>query len=125
LHSHDTNYPVKYADKRGSSHQQQVTCYHAKDINNWWIVKRPNRTDLVVAAPLDKISHGDEVQLVHGITGRNLNSHNVAAPASPTKQEISCYIDHNVSMPAQDIWRVEITNREEVGDVWHALESLV
>lgn len=28
-------------------------------------------------------------------------------------------------MPAQDIWRVEITNREEVGDVWHALESMV
>lgn len=44
------------------------------------------RTDLAVAAPLDRISHGEEVQLVHGITGRNLNSHNVAAPASPTKQ---------------------------------------
>ena len=28
-------------------------------------------------------------------------------------------------MPAQDVWRVEITNREEVGDVWHALESMV
>nr|CAG4641462.1 EOG090X015P [Eurycercus lamellatus] len=125
LHSHDAKYPVKYADKRGSSHQQQVTCYSAKDINNWWIVKRPNRTDLAVAAPLDRISHGEEIQLVHGITGRNLNSHNVAAPASPTKQEISCYMDHNVSMPAQDIWRVEITNREEVGDVWHALESMV
>nr|CAG4647668.1 EOG090X015P [Moina brachiata] len=125
LHSHDAKYPVKYPDKRGSSHQQQVTCYHAKDINNWWIVKRPNRTDLAVAAPLDKISHGEEVQLVHGITGRNLNTHNVAAPVSPTKQEISCYIDHNVSMPAQDIWRVEIVNRDEVGDVWHALESMV
>lgn len=34
-------------------------------------------------------------------------------------------MDHNVSMPAQDVWRVEITNREEVGDVWHALESMV
>ncbi|KAI9560931.1 hypothetical protein GHT06_011887 [Daphnia sinensis] len=125
LHSHAANYPVKYADKRGSSHQQQVTCYVAKDINNWWIVKRPNRTDLAVAAPLDRISHGEEIQLVHGITGRNLNSHNVAAPASPTKQEVSCYVDHNVSMPAQDVWRVEITNREEIGDVWHALESMV
>ncbi|EFX72725.1 hypothetical protein DAPPUDRAFT_227345 [Daphnia pulex] len=125
LHSHAANYPVKYADKRGSSHQQQVTCYVAKDINNWWIIKRPNRTDLAVAAPLDRISHGEEVQLVHGITGRNLNSHNVAAPASPTKQEVSCYVDHNVSMPAQDVWRVEITNREEIGDVWHALESMV
>lgn len=46
------------------------------------------RSDLAVAAPLDKISHGEEIQLVHGITGRNLNSHNVAAPASPTKQVI-------------------------------------
>ena len=45
-----------------------------------------DRTDLAVAAPLDRISHGEEIQLVHGITGRNLNSHNVAAPASPTKQ---------------------------------------
>lgn len=40
-------------------------------------------------------------------------------------QEVSCYVDHNVSMPAQDVWRVEITNREEIGDVWHALESMV
>ncbi len=38
---------------------------------------------------------------------------------------MSCYVDHNVSMPAQDVWRVEITNREEIGDVWHALESMV
>ena len=43
LHSHAENYPIKYADKRGSSHQQQVTCYPVKDVNNWWIVKRPNR----------------------------------------------------------------------------------
>lgn len=50
------------------------------------INKFSNRTDLAVAAPLDKISHGEEVQLVHGITGRNLNTHNVAAPVSPTKQ---------------------------------------
>jgi len=125
LHSHTENYPVKYPDKRGSSHQQQVTCYPVKDANNWWLVKRPDRDDLHVTPPLDKIKHGDIVQLVHGITLRNLNTHNVAAPLSATKQEVSCYIDHNVSMPAQDLWRVEIVNRGEVGDVWHALESHV
>ena len=43
LHSHAHLYPVKYSDGRGSSHQQQVTCYVFKDINNWWIVKRPER----------------------------------------------------------------------------------
>jgi len=125
LHSHADNYPVKYADKRGSSHQQQVTCYPVKDANNWWLVKRPDRDDLHVTPPLDKIKHGDIVQLVHGITLRNLNTHNVAAPLSATKQEVSCYVDHNVSMPAQDLWRVVIINREEVGDVWHALQSHV
>ena len=36
-------YPVVYEDGRGSSHQQQVTCYAFKDVNNWWIVKDPNR----------------------------------------------------------------------------------
>lgn len=41
LHSHAALYPIKYPDKRGSSHQQQVTCYSFKDVNNWWIVKRP------------------------------------------------------------------------------------
>lgn len=43
LHSHDAVYPVKYADGRGSSHQQQVTCYSYKDVNNWWIVKKPEK----------------------------------------------------------------------------------
>ena len=32
---------IGYPDGRGSSHQQQVSCYSYKDINNWWIVKRP------------------------------------------------------------------------------------
>ena len=41
LHSHTHTYPVKYPDGRGSSAQQQVTCYGFKDVNNWWIVKDP------------------------------------------------------------------------------------
>ena len=43
LHSHQDLYPIKYPDGRGSSAQQQVTCYAFKDINNWWIVKHPER----------------------------------------------------------------------------------
>jgi len=45
-------------------------------------------------------------------------SHNVAAPMSPRKQEVSCYIDHNVTMAAQTKWRLEIENRESDDDLW-------
>ena len=44
LHSHSHVYPMRYPDGRGSSHQQQVTCYVFKDVNNWWIVKHPHRS---------------------------------------------------------------------------------
>lgn len=125
MHSHAHVYPIRYPDKRGSSHQQQVTCYSFKDVNNWWIVKRPDKNDLVVEQPVDAIKHGDVVQLVHGLTSRALNSHDVAAPMSPQCQEVSCYIDYNVSMPAQNLWKVEILNREQNGDTWHTIQSLI
>ncbi|EGI66055.1 PREDICTED: protein O-mannosyltransferase 1 isoform X1 [Acromyrmex echinatior] len=125
LHSHNQVYPLRYPDGRGSSHQQQVTCYSFKDVNNWWIVKKPDKNDLVVTKPSEPIRHGDVIQLVHGITSRALNSHDVAAPMTPQSQEVSCYIDYNVSMPAQNLWRVEITNRDHSGDAWHAIQSQV
>lgn len=40
-------------------------------------------------------------------------------------QEVSCYIDYNVSMSAQNLWRVDIANREQVGDIWHTIQSQV
>ncbi|XP_030372547.1 protein O-mannosyltransferase 1 [Scaptodrosophila lebanonensis] len=123
LHSHAHVYPVRYKDKRGSSHQQQVTCYSFKDVNNWWIVKRPERDDLVVGDEPDPIRHGDVIQLVHGITSRALNSHDVAAPMTPQCQEVSCYIDYEIKMAAELLWRVEILNRRTEGELWHAIKS--
>lgn len=38
--------------------------------------------------------------------------HDVAAPLSPHSQEVSCYIDYNISMPAQNLWRVVSGQRE-------------
>lgn len=127
LHSHDHLYPIKYADNtRGSSHQQQVTCYSFKDVNNWWIVKRPHLNDLVANTNHhDKIKDGDSIQLIHGLTGRSLNSHDVASPMSPYSQEVSCYVDHNVSMPAQDIWKVRLLNPSDTNSHWHTLNSRI
>nr|XP_033714785.1 protein O-mannosyl-transferase 1 isoform X2 [Tursiops truncatus] len=125
LHSHQSTYPVIYENGRGSSHQQQVTCYPFKDVNNWWIVKDPGRHQLVVNNPPRPVRHGDIVQLAHGMTTRLLNTHDVAAPLSPHSQEVSCYIDYNVSMPAQNLWRLDIVNRESDTDVWKTIVSEV
>ncbi|MCL4122913.1 UNVERIFIED_CONTAM: hypothetical protein GTU68_050730, partial [Idotea baltica] len=125
LHSHDEVYPVKYADDRGSSHQQQVTCYSYKDVNNWWIIKKPDREELVVTEPQEQIRHGDVIQLVHGLTSRALNTHDVASAMSPHSQEVSCYIDYNVSMPAQNLFRVDIINKDDTNGDWHAVESQI
>ncbi|KAM3911343.1 protein O-mannosyl-transferase 1 isoform 1-T2 [Leptodactylus fuscus] len=125
LHSHKNTYPIMYEGGRGSSHQQQVTCYPYKDVNNWWIVKDPTRQDMVVSSPPRPVRHGDTVQLVHGMTARFLNTHDVAAPFSPYAQEISCYIDYNISMPAQTLWKVEIINRESDRDAWKTILSEV
>ncbi|XP_069465394.1 protein O-mannosyl-transferase 1 isoform X2 [Ambystoma mexicanum] len=125
LHSHKNTYPIRYEDGRGSSHQQQVTCYPYKDVNNWWIVKHPDTQQMVVHDPPRPVRHGDIVQLVHGITVRYLNTHDVAAPLSIYTQEVTCYIDYNVSMPAQNLWRVDIVNRESDTDVWKTILSEV
>ncbi|XP_071520863.1 protein O-mannosyltransferase 1 isoform X1 [Panulirus ornatus] len=125
LHSHDAVYPVKYPDGRGSSHQQQVTCYSYKDVNNWWIIKKPEIEELVVTEPHEPIKHGDIIQIVHGLTSRALNAHDVAAAMSPHNQEVAAYIDYNVSMPAQTHWRVDLLNSELTDGYWHAVESQI
>ena len=50
-------------------------------------MKRPDNEDLAVHEPLDVIKDGDTIQLVHGMTHRALNSHDVAAPVTPHNQE--------------------------------------
>lgn len=67
-----------------------IFLYSFKDVNNWWIVKRPDRNDLTVGDKVDIIKHNDVIQLVHGITSRALNSHDVAAPVTPQCQ-VSTY----------------------------------
>ena len=78
-----------------------------------------------VIEPLDVIKNGDVIQLVHGMTHRALNSHDVAASMSPQNQEITCYIDYNISMSAENLWRVDITNQDENDNVWHSIGSQV
>ncbi|KAL2160244.1 hypothetical protein VTH06DRAFT_1417 [Thermothelomyces fergusii] len=103
LHSHVQTYPE-------GSGQQQVTCYHHKDANNNWFVY-PNRND----APYDPeaeprlIRDGEVVRLLHAQTGRNLHSHQIAAPLTKSQWEVSCYGNMTVG-DAKDHWRIEVVS---------------
>ena len=59
------------------------------------------------------------------MTHRAFNSHDVAAPMSPHNQEVTCYIDYNISMSSENLWRVEIINKDQNGGVWHSIGSQI
>ncbi|KAG8624005.1 hypothetical protein KVT40_008981 [Elsinoe batatas] len=103
LHSHVQTYPE-------GSGQQQVTCYHHKDANNDWFFY-PNRhePDFDTEAPLKFVGNGDVIRLIHAQTGRNLHSHQVAAPVTKADHEVSSYGNTTVG-DAKDHWAVEVVS---------------
>ncbi|PSK43608.1 Dolichyl-phosphate-mannose--protein mannosyltransferase 2 [Elsinoe australis] len=103
LHSHVQTYPE-------GSGQQQVTCYHHKDANNDWFFY-PNRhdPDFDTEAPIKYVGNGNVIRLIHAQTGRNLHSHQVAAPVTKSDYEVSSYGNTTVG-DAKDHWTVEVVN---------------
>ncbi|KZV66535.1 glycosyltransferase family 39 protein [Peniophora sp. CONT] len=101
LHSHVQTYPV-------GSNQQQVTCYHYKDVNNEWVITpRWDEGDVDLNGPIRYLEHGDVIRLVHPATGRNLHSHNVPAPLSKLNNEVSGYGNATIG-DYNDLWAVEV-----------------
>jgi dolichyl-phosphate-mannose-protein mannosyltransferase len=102
LHSHVQTYPE-------GSNQQQVTCYHHKDTNNDWFFYPNRREDPYDAAAeeLRFISDGSVIRLLHAQTGRNLHSHDIAAPISKSDKEVSAYGNITVG-DHKDHWKVEV-----------------
>ena len=103
LHSHVQVYPE-------GSGQQQVTCYHHKDANNDWFFW-PNRTepDYDAEAPLRFVSDKSIIRLIHAQTGRNLHSHQVAAPITKADYEVSSYGNTTVG-DEKDHWIIEVVS---------------
>jgi dolichyl-phosphate-mannose-protein mannosyltransferase len=105
LHSHVQTYP-------DGSGQQQITCYHHKDANNDWFFY-PNRDEkefnTSVEAPIDYVSDGATIRLIHSQTGRNLHSHNIGAPVTKGDWEVSAYGNITVG-DEKDHWTLEVVN---------------
>ncbi|KAK4632213.1 Dolichyl-phosphate-mannose--protein mannosyltransferase 2 [Fulvia fulva] len=103
LHSHVQTYPE-------GSGQQQVTCYHHKDANNDWFFY-PNRheAEFDPEAPLKFVGDKDVIRLIHAQTGRNLHSHQVAAPVTKADWEVSSYGNVTIG-DTKDHWQVEVIN---------------
>ncbi|KAI3635152.1 hypothetical protein MIR68_006718 [Amoeboaphelidium protococcarum] len=103
LHSHVQTFPH-------GSKQQQVTCYHHKDANNDWIIKRIRGEPAVEEdTEIHYLKDGDQVRLMHASTGRNLHSHAHAAPISKWAYEVSGYGNETIG-DANDYWRVEVVD---------------
>jgi len=103
LHSHVQTYPE-------GSQQQQITCYHHKDANNEWFIY-PNRfdPDFDPEAPLRFLADKEIFRLIHAQTGRNLHSHQVAAPVTKADYEVSCYGNTTVG-DTKDHWTMEVVD---------------
>jgi len=106
LHSHVQRYPA-------GSEQQQVTCYHHKDSNNDWFIKKPWNKDQVPDDKIEYLKDGDIIRLVHVQTTRNLHSHNVKAPITSQMNEVSCYGNLTLG-DSNDHWKVEIVDDMKV-----------
>ncbi|KAJ3093089.1 Protein O-mannosyltransferase 2 [Quaeritorhiza haematococci] len=104
LHSHVQRYPT-------GSEQQQVTCYHHKDSNNDWIIKKP--WGVPDPEDVEFVKDGDIIRLVHEQTKRNLHSHNVKAPVTTSDNEVSCYGNETVG-DTNDHWKIEIVDDAHV-----------
>lgn len=103
LHSHIQTFPE-------GSKQQQVTTYSHKDANNNWIFQRARGEeayDPETNKELEYIYHGMNVRIMHPATGRNLHTHEVAAPIAKSEFEVACYGNLTIG-DYKDNWVIEI-----------------
>lgn len=101
LHSHVQTLPE-------GSEQQQVTTYHHKDANNDWFIQHKRFDDYYDDnEELQFLEDGEVIRLMHPNTGRNLHSHNIQAPVTKAKWEVSCYGNLSIG-DEKDNWVVEV-----------------
>ncbi|PLW41557.1 hypothetical protein PCASD_09993 [Puccinia coronata f. sp. avenae] len=103
LHSHVQSYPT-------GSQQQQVTCYHYRDVNNDWMVT-PLLHEPVYneSQPIRLLKHGSVIRLVHVMTGKNMHTHPIPAPITTLNNEVAGYGNATVD-DSNSYWMIEVVD---------------
>ncbi|CAK8696909.1 unnamed protein product [Clavelina lepadiformis] len=110
-------YPLTHEDGRGSSGQQVVGCsYKASS----WNVLHPTN----FGSQNMEVRDGDFILLIHSNTNGTLNTHDVAAPVSKYKQEVSCVNLNEMHSPKMQTWKVHVVNTNG-NKAWKNLHSKV
>ncbi|WFC99979.1 dolichyl-phosphate-mannose--protein mannosyltransferase [Malassezia yamatoensis] len=132
LHSHPEHYPHKYDDGRISSDGQQVTGYPHKDVNNFW--------QIFPVSPIDNddgsfnvtrrcIYHMQHIRLLHQSTNSYLLTHDVAAPLTPTNEEVTTLpadeLHANQENEQNTLWELHIEGGVEGKTTWHTHRSWI
>ncbi|KAG5857580.1 hypothetical protein ANANG_G00020960 [Anguilla anguilla] len=120
LHSHWHLYPEGVGAR-----QQQVTAYLHKDLNNLWVVRRPDSvgSEDDQSGPPKRVRHGDIIRLEHKETTRNLHSHFHEAPLTKKHFQVTGYGINGTGDP-NDLWQVEVCGGRK-GDLIKVLRSKV
>lgn len=78
-----------------------------RTIKLWVAASRDTASCTKAGEPTPSGRDGTEAELGCGVScWHRFSRHDVAAPLSPHAQEVSCYIDYNISMPSQNLWRL-------------------
>lgn len=103
LHSHHQKYPE-------GSKQAQVTLYHHRDHNNFWVVQPPWSYYNKMNTQEKIIKNGYIIRLLHNATQHNLHSHAIPAPISVFDNEVSTYGNTTIG-DDKDHWIIEINKK--------------
>eukprot|EP00051_Salpingoeca_urceolata_P019710 m.290773 g.290773 ORF g.290773 m.290773 type:complete len:779 (+) comp19471_c0_seq4:679-3015(+) len=117
LHSHPYKYPSYPAGEDVgliSSQQQQVTGFGQRDDDgNWWRVE-PTDGVITPEGSARVVSNGDVIRLVHLVTNKTLNSHDVAAPVTPSQMEVSCYGPSDMRVPPGEVGHMPLNDKFKI-----------
>ena len=105
-----TKYPYKYPSGKGSSHQYVVGCGPVPDLESmktfsgarnmseyfWKVELWGKESDTFTWEDVRVVQTRDQISLLNWRHFTKLNSHNVAAPMSHNKHEVTGYIQYRI-----------------------------